>query len=47
VFGFGKGFVIALVIAIIAGIGTKNINYGLAVIMVYAIVKIVWNILTD
>ena len=45
-FGFSKSFVIFLFISIIIGIGTENWKNGLYLISLYAITKIIWNILT-
>lgn len=45
-FGFSKAFAIVLVIAIIFSFGLRTYFIGLQIIMVYAIIKIVWNIFT-
>lgn len=45
-FGFSKLFVIILFIAIAVGYGTQNWHNALVVIGVFAILKIIWNILT-
>jgi len=44
--GISKWFIIALILAIIVGIGTHNFVNFLIIIGVYAIGKIIFNILT-
>jgi len=45
-FGFSKSFVIFLFIAIIVGIGTKSWQNGLGVIIFFAVIRIIWKMLT-
>lgn len=45
-FGFSKSFAICLIIAAIFSYGMRNIYIGLQIVMVYAIVKIAWRIMT-
>lgn len=44
--GFAVSFVIFLVLAIILAWLTKNILNGIVLILIYAVVKILWNVLT-
>ncbi|MBA7493885.1 hypothetical protein ES702_04450 [subsurface metagenome] len=43
---FAVSFVIILVLAIILSWLTKNILNGVILILIYALIKIVWNVLT-
>lgn len=45
-FGFAVSFVIFLIIAGILSYATGNIWNGVVLIGIYAVVKMVWNILT-
>ncbi len=45
-FGFGKPFVITLFIAGLFAYGFKDPMVGLYIIGWYAIIKVVWNVLT-
>ena len=45
-FGFSKDFVIFLFISVGVGFATENPKAGLSVMIAYAIVKIIWRILT-
>ena len=44
-FGFGKVFAIVVIIAIFFSLGLRTPWIGLQIIMGYAIIKILWNIL--
>lgn len=44
--GFGKLFVIFLVLAVILGYVTKNFWNGVVLIILFAIIKLIWNFLT-
>ncbi len=44
--GFGKAFAICVFIAVIFSLGLRTPWIGVQIIMGYAIIKIVWNILT-
>ena len=44
--GFSKSFVIILFVAIAIGYATQNWHNSLVIIGVFAIIKIIWNILT-
>jgi len=43
--GFSKAFAIVVVIAVIFSLGLRTPWIGLQIIMGYAIIKILWNIL--
>lgn len=45
VFGFSKGFVIAIIVAIVFSLGLRTPWIGVQILIGYAIIKIVWNIL--
>lgn len=45
-FGFSKAFVIFLFLAIAVAYGTRNWYNGFVILAVFAIIKIIWNILT-
>jgi len=45
-FGFSKLFAIAVFIALIISLGLRDYRIGIQIIIIYAIGKIVWNILT-
>ena len=44
-FGFSKAFAIVCLIALFFSLGLRTYWIGLQIIMAYAIIKIVWNIL--
>jgi Ca2+/H+ antiporter len=44
--GFSKIFVIVLFIAVIVGYGSENWVNGLMIVLVYAIIAIIWKLLT-
>jgi len=44
--GFSKDFIIFLFISIGVGFATENPKAGLSIIIAYAIIKIIWRILT-
>lgn len=44
-FGFGKAFAIVVIIAICFSLGLRTPWIGLQIIMGYAIIRILWNIL--
>jgi len=44
-FGFTKAFAIVIFIAIIFSLGMRNYWIGVQIVMGFAIVKIIWNIL--
>lgn len=44
--GFSKTFVVIFFIAIAVGYGTHNWHNSLVILGVFAILKIIWNILT-
>lgn len=44
--GFSKGFAVILFVAFIIGYGSKNVKNALIFIGVFAVIKIVWNVLT-
>lgn len=46
-FGLSKSFIIVLVIALLLGFADKNWKTTLLIIGIYALVKIVWKILTE
>lgn len=45
-FGFSKGFVVFLALAIIMTIATKNIWNGVGIMIPFVIIKVVWKLLT-
>lgn len=45
-FGFTKAFAIVIFIALIFSLGLRTAWIGVQIVMVYAIVKIGWNVLT-
>lgn len=44
-FGFSRSFAIAVFIAIIISFGLRDYKIGIQIIIIFAIAKIVWNIL--
>jgi len=44
--GFCKSFAIIIVIAIIFSFGLRTPWIGVQIVMVYAVVKIIWNLIT-
>jgi hypothetical protein len=46
IFGFSKVFVIILGLAALIGFATKSFNNSLVIIIVYVVIKIIWNLLT-
>ena len=46
VFGFAKIFVIFLFIAIAVAVGTENYYNGVVIIGVFAVIRIIWKLLT-
>ena len=44
-FGFSKSFAIAVFIAIIISLGLRDYKIGIQIIIIFAIAKVVWNIL--
>lgn len=44
-FGFSKSFAIAVFIAIIISLGLRDWKIGIQIVIIFAIAKIVWNIL--
>lgn len=44
--GLSKSFVIVLVLASIIGYGTHNISNFVAIMGIYIVIRIIWNILT-
>lgn len=46
VFGFSKIFVIFLIISVLIGFATKDWHNGAFLLAIYAIITIVWRILT-
>lgn len=46
VFGLSKNFTIALIVAVVFSIGLKDWTAFLWIVGVFAIVKIIWRILT-
>lgn len=44
--GFSKGFAIILFITFVIWYGSKNVKNALIFVLVFAIIKITWNILT-
>lgn len=45
-FGFSKIFAICILIAVIISFGMRNYWIGVQIVMAYAFIKIIWNILT-
>jgi hypothetical protein len=45
-FGFAKSFIIFLIIAVAFSIWTKNAMNGVVLMGIYAVIKIIWGILT-
>jgi len=45
--GFAKSFVIILILAVAFSIWTKNALNGLVLVLIYAVVRIVWKLLTQ
>ncbi len=45
-FGFSKTFAIVILIAIIFSIGMRDYKIGLQIVIGFAILKFVWNLLT-
>lgn len=45
-FGFSKSFAIAIIIGIVLSLGLRTPLIGVQVIIVYAVIKIFWNIVT-
>jgi len=44
-FGFSRSFAIAVFIAIIISLGLRDYKIGIQIIIIFAIAKIVWNVL--
>lgn len=44
--GFSKSFAICILIACLISYGMKNIYFGIQIVLVYIIIRIIWNILT-
>lgn len=44
--GFSKSFAVCLIIAAAFSFGLRNWYIGFQIVLAYAIIKIVWNILT-
>lgn len=44
-FGFSKSFAIVVFIAIIISLGLRDYKIGIQIVIVFAIGKVVWNIL--
>lgn len=44
-FGFSRSFAIAIFIAIIISLGLRDYKIGLQIVGIFAVAKILWNIL--
>ncbi len=44
-FGFSRLFAIAVFIAIIISLGLRDYKIGIQIVIIFAIAKVVWNIL--
>lgn len=44
--GFSKTFILALVIAVIVGVGTHDVMNSVKIMLFYIVAKIVWNVIT-
>ena len=44
-FGFSKGFAIVIIIAIIFSLGLRTPWIGVQIVLGFAVIKIVWNLL--
>jgi hypothetical protein len=44
--GLSKSFIITFILAIIIGYGTHNIQNFFVIMVMYVIIRIIWNILT-
>ncbi len=44
-FGFSRSFAIVVFIAIIISLGLRDYKIGIQIVIIFAIAKIIWNIL--